>query len=284
MIDTESSAPSIYQHEKEYEPTGDKQYVHKPVNDVKTIRFGVEENEVISFDDWNKRWENTHAGRWQLAAVHPFLLKHASLFRDWHDRANKSILVPLCGKSDDLFWLAQEAGLKQVIGIESSSIAITSLLTEYEYSRVNEKIGRYTALDGKLSIFCADFFDDDVNQSLLGGAVDYVWDRAALVALHWKDHERYVRKLSSLQAAPKREQNDKFDILIGAYWHSQHRGPPFDVDLKYLRKVFGFGIEVQQLDEVNAFYSGWENGGFTDMFERLYGVQLPTANALQSAK
>jgi len=213
--------------------------------------------------------------------VHPFLLQQASLFRDWDNRANKSILVPLCGKSADLFWLAQEAGVKQVIGIESSAIAITSLLKEYDYSPVNEKIGRYTGCNGKLTIFCADFFDENVNQSLLGGAVDHVWDRAALVALHWKDHERYVRKLWSLQATPKGEQNDKFDILIGAYWHSEHRGPPFPVDLQHLRKVFDLAIDVQQLEEVYAFYSSWQNGGFTDMFERLNGVRLPTAPPIQ---
>ncbi|UJR18174.1 hypothetical protein I4U23_005074 [Adineta vaga] len=276
MVDTKSSTSFAYQHEKEYESVADQQNVQQRVNDVKTIRSGVEENEVITANDWNRRWEMNQATRWQMAGVHPFLLQYASFFRDWHNRANKSILVPLCGKSDDLLWLTQECGLRHVIGIESSAIAVTSLLKEYEYTQVNEKIGCYTGFNGKLSIFCADFFDENVNQSLLGGPVDYIWDRAALVALHWNDHERYVKKLLNLQATPREEQNGKFDILISAYWHSQHRGPPFGVELQYLRQVFGVDITVEQLDEVNAFYSGWMNGGFTEMFERFYGVQLPT--------
>lgn len=41
-----STAPRS-QHEKEFNPHNDKQNVRKPVNDSKTVRFGVEEDEVI---------------------------------------------------------------------------------------------------------------------------------------------------------------------------------------------------------------------------------------------
>ena len=269
-----SSTAPFYQHEKEYNPDNDKQNVHKPIDDSKTLRFGVVENEVINADDWNNRWITTHAGRWQLSGVHPFLLRHAHLFRDWDNRANKTILVPLCGKSDDLFWLAQTAGLKRVIGIESSSVAIKSLLEEYECTRISENIECYSALAGKLIIYCGDLFDKNINAKLLGGGVDYIWDRAALVALHWKDHDRYMKQLLSFQGESVGQ--GKYDILIGAYWHTQHRGPPFDVDLAHLQRLFGEQIKVEQLEEIDAFYSGWQNGGFTDMVERLYGVELPT--------
>ena len=268
-----SSIQPIYHHEKEYDPANDKQNVHKPLDDIKTVRFGVEENEVITADDWNNRWSTTHAGRWQLAGVHPFLLRYAHLLRDWDNRANKTVLVPLCGKSDDLFWLAQTAGLKKVIGIESSSVAITSLLKDYECTRITENIECYSTLAGKITIYCGDLFDENMNSTLFGGPVDYIWDRAAIVALHWKDHDRYVKKLLSFQGTPVGK--GKYDWLVGAYWHTQHRGPPFDVDLAHLRHIFGQKVNVEQLDEIDAFYSGWQNGGFTDMVERLYGVERP---------
>ena len=285
MLEADSSTPCVYQHEKEYDPTNDRQNIDQRINEAKTIRFGVEENEIITSNDWNRRWEMTHApGRWQLAGIHPFLLKYAHLFRDWENRAEKSILVPLCGKSNDLLWLVQEAGLKRVVGIEGSSFAITSLLKEYTYVQVNEKIGCYTGFDGKLSIFCADFFDDNVNSDLFGETIDYIWDRAALVALHWNDHERYIQKLLSFLTIPKIEQNDTFDIFMSEYWHSQHRGPPFDVDLKHVCDIFGTDINVQQVDEIDAFYSGWQNAGFTDMSERLYGIQLLETDQQWSAR
>lgn len=192
--------------------------------------------------------------------MHPFLLRYAHLLQDWDNRANKTVLVPLCGKSDDLFWLAQAAGLKRVIGIESSSVAIKSLLKDYEYTRITENIECYSTLAGKITIYCGDLFDDNMNPALLGGPVDYIWDRAAIVALHWKDHERYVSKLLSFQGTPVGK--GKYDWLIGAYWHTQHRGPPFDVDLAHLRHIFGQKLNVEQLDEIDAFYSGWQNGGF----------------------
>ncbi|CAF1322507.1 unnamed protein product [Didymodactylos carnosus] len=117
----------------------------------------------------------------------------------------------------------------------------------------------------------------DLTQKLIGGPVDYIWDRAAIVALHWDDHERYLIKLLSLMEKPSNSStNSGYDLLFGCYWHDQHRGPPFPVDQDYLTKLL-HKIEpkiekIDLLDDVDAFNSGWANGAFTIMRERCFGV------------
>lgn len=57
--------------------------------------------------DWIRRWEqNDKIIRWQLDSVHPFLVKHAP-----SSRQCPRVLVPLAGKTLDLFWLV-ERGFK----------------------------------------------------------------------------------------------------------------------------------------------------------------------------
>src|SRR3981081_1142882 len=129
-------------------------------------------------------------GRWQLSDVHPFLVKYAPLLRGWSQRSQRTVLIPLTGKSVDIFWLHQQA-VKQVIGIESSFKAIHELFTQhhittYTYTRVSDHINKYSALNDSIVIYEADIFNEELANVI--PPVDWVWDRAAIVALHWVDH------------------------------------------------------------------------------------------------
>ncbi|CAF1030378.1 unnamed protein product [Didymodactylos carnosus] len=271
-----------YVHENEYDSKSTNEVYKDAENPNKKLRDGIEENTRMTANDWNKRWESSTYSRWQLKDTHQFLIKHAHKFRNWSP--SKRILVPLSGKSVDLFWLAEQ-GLN-VIGIEGSDRAIQELMLaqevdNYSYRKLNDSISEYSTLDGQIIIYKADLFSSDLTQDFIGGPVDYIWDRAAIVALHWDDHERYLTKLFSLMKQPSTSvEKTGYDLLFGCYWHDQHRGPPFAVDQDYLAKLL-HKIEskiekVDLLDDVNAFYSGWENGGFTIMRELCFGVNRNT--------
>ncbi len=50
---------------------------------------------------WSRRWENRQLAL-HRSEVHPALLRHGALLS-----GRSRVLVPLCGKSIDLWWLAE---------------------------------------------------------------------------------------------------------------------------------------------------------------------------------
>ncbi|CAF3644597.1 unnamed protein product [Rotaria sp. Silwood1] len=246
---------------------------HQDLLDGRTIRFGVMEQTRMSLDDWRRRWDNdpnkSHAGRWQLEVVHPFLIKHAYRFRSVDA---KHILVPLSGKSIDLVWLVQQ-GYK-VTAIEGSNRAIYDFLESYVLSYMSERISptcvRYSTFDNQLIIFQMNVFSDELRPELIGGLVDAVWDRAAVTALHPDDHSRYLAKLEALS---KRQAL----MLFSVYWHEKGPtwGPPFPID----QHVFdSLSEKVEMIDDKDAMHDGWTQAGYETMRERCFQVELSSFN------
>ena len=70
---------------------------------------------------WHQVWQQDQLG-FQLAEAHPLLRAQLAALPP-----GDSVLVPLCGKSPDLHWLAQHY---QVIGAELSQIACRDFFAE----------------------------------------------------------------------------------------------------------------------------------------------------------
>ena len=68
-------------------------------------------------DFWLNRWENNLTG-FHLDEVNPHLKENWSAL---NLPAGSRVFVPLCGKSLDLIWLAEQG--HQVVGIELSHLA-----------------------------------------------------------------------------------------------------------------------------------------------------------------
>lgn len=89
------------------------------------------------------------------------------------------MFVPLCGKSLDMLWLAQQG--HDVIGVEISPIATRAFFAENKLHAHRRRAGAFTLWQsGRISILCGDYFA--LRQSDLG-VIDTVYDRAALTAL-----------------------------------------------------------------------------------------------------
>ncbi|MGD8547546.1 MAG: thiopurine S-methyltransferase, partial [Thiohalophilus sp.] len=69
-------------------------------------------------DFWHERWENNLIG-FHSNEVNPYLRTHWSKLSL---EPAARVLVPLCGKSLDLIWLAEQG--YQVVGVELSPIAV----------------------------------------------------------------------------------------------------------------------------------------------------------------
>lgn len=114
----------------------------------------------------------------------------------WHQLeipAMGRVLVPLCGKSKDLIWLATRG--YHVIGIELSSIAVKAFFEENNLKPKKTRCGNFIVWrHGRIRIFCGDIF---ILKSSDLGQIDAIYDRAALSALPETIRKLYVTKLLS---------------------------------------------------------------------------------------
>lgn len=104
------------------------------------------------------------------------------------------VFVPLCGKSLDMIWLAEQG--HEVIGIELSPIAIEGFFEENNLPAVKHSVGQFTLWKHEnISIFCGDYFS--LHKTDLG-SVDIVYDRAALTALPKDIRKPFIKQLRSI--------------------------------------------------------------------------------------
>ena len=126
-------------------------------------------------DFWHKRWQSNQIG-FHLPEVNPYLQ------RFWPQlgvEEGARVLVPLCGKSLDLLWLAHQG--HEVLGIELSEKAVEEFFDEHHFDpNVSEQGPFKVYRAGSIELWCGDFFE------LTAGDVadcTALYDRAALIAL-----------------------------------------------------------------------------------------------------
>lgn len=168
-------------------------------------------------DFWLERWRegSTH---FHQSRVTPLLQKY---WPTLELPAGCKVLVPLCGKSLDMLWLAEQGF--QVLGIELSPLAVEQFFAEnqLEASAHESPMGRHF-VSGNIEIICGDIFNMDATtlDACLG-----VYDRAALVALPADLRARYADFVYGQLSAQYRGL-----LLTLDYPQDQMPGPPFSVD------------------------------------------------------
>ena len=184
-------------------------------------------------DFWHNRWENNLTG-FHLDEVNPHLVANWSAL---NMKPHARVLVPLCGKSVDLIWLAEQG--HHVVGIELSHLAVEAFFTENKIIAERQQLGKLELWKSeKISMFCGDVFD--LNADILG-KVDAVYDRASLIALPPAMRNDYAVKLMELaQSSPKL-------LITLEYDQSKMDGPPFSVSEAEIRTLYGTQYQVKQI-------------------------------------
>ncbi|MBU1215003.1 MAG: thiopurine S-methyltransferase [Gammaproteobacteria bacterium] len=170
------------------------------------------------------------------------------------------VFVPLCGKSLDMLWLAQQG--HEVIGIELSPVAVEAFFSENGLLPTQQQVGAFTLWrDGKISILCGDYFALTTNEL---GMIDTVYDRSALTALPEEIRGLYVAQLSRLvsdtavvflltveDAAEDAtmQQATGVDEEIARLYTSD-----FDIALTYVESVFEADPVSASLPDIRAEY------------------------------
>lgn len=180
---------------------------------------------------WHQRWAKNEIGFHEPKA-NPLLVTH---FKELSLPKGSRVFVPLCGKTLDIAWLLSQG--YRVAGAELSEVAITQLFADLGVEPQISTIGalkRYRAPD--LDILVGNIFD--LSGSVLG-AVDAVYDRAALVALPEPMRARYTAHLTAItNRAPQ---------LLISYVYDQRvmDGPPFSVPNEEVTRHYGRRYDVR---------------------------------------
>ncbi len=174
---------------------------------------------------WLERWREGRIGFHQ-ERITPLLQKY------WPSLAlpsDSQVLVPLCGKSLDMLWLAEQG--HRVLGVELSSLAVEQFFAENGLTPATHlsPLGTHY-VHGRIEIICGDIFALDA--TALSGCLG-VYDRAALIALPESMRARYVQHVYG-------QLSDQYRGLLLTLEYQQEAmdGPPFSVTEAEVQRVF----------------------------------------------
>ena len=208
---------------------------------------------------WQKRWERDQIG-FHLSEVNPYLQQfwpHLGL------TPGARVLVPLCGKSLDLKWLA---GLgHEVLGIELSEKAIQDFFSEQQLTPTVTRHGRFMVYqEGAIQLWCGDIFAlaaEDVADCTA------LYDRAALIALPPEMRGQYAALLNRVLP-----QGARGLLITMDYDQALIEGPPFAVLDEEVRHLLGARWQLEVEVERDILGESWKflKGGVTRLDERVY--------------
>ena len=208
---------------------------------------------------WLERWEARQTGFHQQQV-------NSYLQRYWPTlelKPGSRVLVPLCGKSLDMLWLAAQG--YRITGIELSRIAAESFFTENGLiPEIHEEKHCTRFVHEKTELICGDFFRltaEDIGQ------IDAFYDRAALIALPPGQRPGYATRLAQLL----RSGTPGLLITLDYNQHEMN-GPPFAVSHQEVLQLFESNCAVEHLFHYDALKDNlrFSERGVTGLAEHSY--------------
>jgi len=142
---------------------------------------------------WQRSWRE-HETAFHQTSVNQHLVRFWSALGL---AARDRVFVPLCGKSLDLLWLAQQG--HTVIGVELSPLAARAFFKENRMRASRRRVGQFTLWEhGRIGILCGDFFQLGAADL---GSIAAVFDRASLTALPDEIRGAYLAHLRQIVPA-----------------------------------------------------------------------------------
>lgn len=167
------------------------------------------------------------------------------------------MLVPLCGKTRDMAWLAEQGW--RVTGVELSEIAARDFFAEAGVSpdvSDDRPYRRYAA--GGVTILAGDMFALTAERL---GAVDAIYDRAALVALPDAMRARYAEHLVAITGGARQL------LITFDYDQAMMDGPPFSVPPETVHGLYDATYTCSVIDQEPAHLRG------TPVEERIWTLE-----------
>jgi thiopurine S-methyltransferase len=201
-------------------------------------------------DDWGRRWIAGQT-RWHDTAVHSSLQKYGDeALVETVVGGGARVLVPLCGKTVDMAFLARKRPIADVVGVEGIRQAIEAFVVE----QPDLSIQAVDAIEGfqkyrgeSITLLTGDFFN--VTTEVAGGLFDGVWDRGALVAIDPSLRDQYLDTIGNLMVKPHGR------YLLASIVRTSGdtmAGPPFSIDEAEVRRLFGSKSWVESIQLLDS--------------------------------
>ena len=205
---------------------------------------------------WHHRWHSQKIG-WHRKIYNDLLLKHWSKINAIE---GGNVFVPLCGKSLDMLWLAEQG--HTIVGLEMVQQAIESFFIENQFHFDIVESGKHRKYSSQpFTIFQGDFFD--ISTGLI--QADAWYDRAALIAIDPSNRKDYVNQIS------KQTKSGAAGLLITfAYPQEQMQGPPFALEDETVRDLFSNGFELELLEKI--FLEDEKERGLTNISSSVFKI------------
>lgn len=209
-------------------------------------------------EPWLERWEQGRIG-WHEPDG------NAKLKACWADLPEDSrVLVPLCGKSRDLMWLADRA--LDVVGVELSQIAIEAFFAEHglEYEMTVEgRLRRYRSRSNSISIHCGDYFEFESEP------FDALFDRGALIAMPAQERPHYVAHTKTLL------KEDAYRLIVTLeYEQPAVDGPPYAVMPDEIASYWSDLQKVCGDNDIDNCPPKFKAAGLTEVIESAWASRL----------
>lgn len=212
--------------------------------------------------DWLNRWEAGNTG-WHHQEFNPHLL---GFWQELGVPAGCRVLVPLCGKSSDMVWLAQQG--HTVVGVELSPLAVEAFFEEQQLKPERGGDGAFESWQaGPYRILCGDIFQLQGHHLQ---AVEAVYDRASLVAFNPQQRRNYADILGPLLPS-----NCRMLLVAMDYRQEQMQGPPYCVNSAEVEQLFGEKFSIELLDSLDLLKETdrYSDRGLSHLLEQVYFMQ-----------
>ncbi len=189
---------------------------------------------------WISKWVDNQIGFHQ-DNIHPLLVKYWPLLKlNFESR----VLVPLCGKSKDMVWLADQK--HQVIGIELSNVAIESFFKE-NHLKIENKIGDVSHSQN-IDLINADVFKISKKQT---EKINAVYERGSLVALPQNIRTDYINYLKGLL-----DPGTLILLITLEYNEKMITPPPFSITRNDVYDLYSSWCDVNYLETIKSDVKG----------------------------
>lgn len=184
-------------------------------------------------DFWHQRWEKGQIG-FHESEINPLLIAH---FNKLNLRQGQRVFVPLCGKTHDISWLLNQG--YRIAGAELSEQAIKALFNSLNIKPKVSVIQGFLLYQAEnIDIFVGDLFN--LSDAMLG-AVDAIYDRAALVALPTRMRVQYSQHLVHICHTAKQL------LICFDYEQTSLDGPPFAVNALEVQQHYADKYQITML-------------------------------------
>jgi thiopurine S-methyltransferase len=217
-------------------------------------------------DFWHDKWQKNEIG-FHLDAPNPWLV---SIFSTLSFNQDQTVFVPLCGKTHDIDFLLGQ-GLK-VVANELSEAAVKELFARLNISPeiiLNTKgwdaPGKLYSSEN-LSVFVGDFFNLTTELVNSKTSIDWIYDRAALVALPFEMRQQYCQHIQNLCA------NAQQLLMTLDYHQQQMSGPPFSVSPAEVTQHYSSYYEIESIKQQNIIDKEprFKQKGLTEFYQRAF--------------